>query len=86
METQLLIGRSLMSAPVVESGVKQRSIYFPGDSWFNLHSEEEHKKGSLTQIINELTDPVPLFLRNGWLTFMQNTDKVTMTSHLTNEF
>lgn len=34
----------------------------------------------------ELTDLVPLFLRNGALFFVQDVDNVTRTSHLNNEF
>lgn len=87
IETQFLIGKGLMSAPLLEEGKTKRTVYFPtGDSWFNFHTGEEHTSGSLALIENQLTDLVPLFLRNGYMTFRQNTDNITKTSQLDNRF
>ncbi len=36
--------------------------------------------------MNQLTDYVPLFLRDGYIIFRQNTAKVTKTDHLLSSF
>ena len=35
---------------------------------------------------NKLTDVAPIYVRNGYMLPMQNTDKVTKTSQLNNKF
>lgn len=82
METQFLIGRSLLALPILEEGKTQRSAYFPGDGWFNLYTGEAVTINQTETIHNELTDLVPLFIRNGSLIFRQKTDNVTKTDHL----
>ena len=52
IETQFLIGRSLMSSPILEEGKKQRSVYFPGDIWYNIYTAESYKSGSVGTILN----------------------------------
>lgn len=84
LETQFLIGKSLMSAPIVEQGKKQRTAYFPSDTWFNYHTGEMHPAKSLGVIQNDLTDLVPLFIRAGYLVFRQNVDNVTKSKELDN--
>jgi alpha-glucosidase (family GH31 glycosyl hydrolase) len=86
MESQLLIGRVLMSAPIVEQGQTSRTVFFPGEGWFDLHTGEEYKGGSLSKIEVELTDAVPLFVRKGYLVFLQDSTNVTKTDQLGSTF
>ncbi len=75
-----------MSAPIVEEGKKQRTAYFPGEIWYNFHTGEMHPAKSLGIIENDLTDLVPLFIRNGHLVFKQNVENVTKSKELDNRF
>ena len=81
-----MIGEGFMSAPIVEQGATTRTVYFPGDTWFNFITGEEHKAGSIGTITNQLTDVAPIFVRNGWMLPIQDTEHVTKTSQLTNKF
>lgn len=86
LETQFLIGRSLMAAPVVEEGKKQRTVYFPEDIWYNMQTGEPHQPKSLGIVENGLTDLVPLYLRNGHTIFRQSVENVTKSRELSNYF
>jgi alpha-glucosidase len=66
-----------MSAPIVEEGKTSRTVYFPSETWFDLHTGEMHPAKSLGIIENNLTDLVPLFLRNGHIIFQQKVENIT---------
>lgn len=85
-DTQFLIGSNLMAAPILEKATTQRKVYFPETNWVNLHTGEKYAPG--THLIEgvELTDPVPLFIREGAIIFTQNTDNVVNTKQLDNSF
>lgn len=86
METQLLIGRAIMSTPIVESGQTTREAYFPGEGWFSWQTGKYYEGGSVATITNQLTDEVPLFVRRGWLVMRQDSENVTKTNQLDNAF
>jgi alpha-glucosidase (family GH31 glycosyl hydrolase) len=75
-----------MSAPIVEEGRTQRTTYFPADIWYSLHNGQLYKAGSTILIENNLTDLVPLYIRNGFFILRQNVDNVTKTDHLNSIF
>jgi len=75
-----------MSAPIVEEGKTQRTTYFPTENWYNLHTGQVYKAGSTVLIENNLTDLVPLYIRNGFFIFRQNVENVTKTDHLNSIF
>jgi len=75
-----------MGAPILEEGKKQRTVYFPGDHWYNFHTGEFHPAKSLGLIENDLTDLVPLFIHSGYLVFQQNVENVTKSRELDDRF
>ena len=76
-----------MVAPVVVKGAHNRSVYFPaGQYWFNYHTGREHSGESSATLSNNMTEPVLMFIREGFVLFTQNTSNVTKVSHLNNEF
>lgn len=75
-----------MSSPIVEEGKTQRTTYFPADNWYSLHTGQAYKAGSTVLIENNLTDLVPLYIRNGFFIFRQNVDNVTKTDQLNSVF
>ena len=72
LETQFLIGKNIMSAPIVEKGIEQRTVYFPETTWFELNFGKEYKPKSVASITNKPKDLVPLFIRCGSILFTQH--------------
>lgn len=85
-DTQFLIGNNLMSAPILEQGKTSRSVYFTSAAWFDFYTGKEYHPGFSNVSNVQLTDPVPLFLREGTLILTQNTDNVQSTKDLGNTF
>lgn len=70
----------------MEEGSTSRNVYFPFSNWYNLHDGKFYKNGT-SKIENvQLTDKLPLFLREGTVILMQNTDQVQSTKDLGNNF
>lgn len=85
-ETHFLIGNNLMGAPILEEGSTSRYVYFTTFNWFDLYTGKMYAPGT-TKIENvQLTDKLPLFIREGGMILMQNTDKVRSTKDLDNQF
>lgn len=45
MNTQFLIGRQLMAAPVLEKGMTGRSVYFTTSNWYDYHTGKFYEPG-----------------------------------------
>ena len=58
-----LLGQGLLAAPVLNEGGK-RSIYLPGDIWYNYYTGEMIK-GPKTITVNKALDEIPVFVRAG---------------------
>lgn len=86
-DTQFMLGNTLMSAPVVEEGAVSRSVYFPQTTnWYDLHDGQFYAGGSIQTINNEMDELVPLFLKEGSTTFIQDVSSVLKTSDLNSKF
>lgn len=85
-DTQFLIGNNLMSAPILEQGKTSRKVYFTTAVWFDFYTGKEYIPGFWNISDVGLTDPVPLFLREGTLILTQNTENVLSTKDLGNVF
>lgn len=60
-------------------------MYFPeGSNWYDFYSGAFFSGKSVTVIENEMDDLVPLYLREGHMTFTQNVDNITKSSQLGN--
>ena len=71
--------------PIVEQGKTSRPIYLPETNWYYFHSGVRYAPG--THILsNELTDLVPMFIREGFVMVSQNTENVVNTKQLGNSF
>lgn len=85
-ETQFLVGNNLMAAPILEEGQTSRNVYFTTVNWYNLYTGEMHPPGTGNIANVQLTDRLPLFLREGSMILAQDTGKVTSTKDLDNVF
>jgi alpha-glucosidase len=71
-DTEFMIGPNILVTPIVEQGKTSRPIYLPETNWYYFHSGVKYAPG--THIIsNELTDLVPMFIREGFVMVSQNT-------------
>jgi len=65
IEDQYLFGPDLLVAPVMEAGVKQRTVYLPlGAKWTNAWTGEQFNGGQ-TILVDTPLDVIALFLREG---------------------
>ena len=62
IETEFLIGDSLLSAPISEPGATSRSVYLPGGTWFDYWDGTVYT-GQTTYDIAAPLDRWPLFVR-----------------------
>lgn len=84
-DTEFMIGPNILVTPIVEQGKTSRPIYLPETNWYYFHSGVKYAPG--THIIsNELTDLVPMFIREGFVMVSQNTQNVVNTKQLGNSF
>ena len=61
-ENQLLIGETLLSAPICEEDATQRAVYLPAGHWFDYWSSQEYRGGQSYEIEAPL-ERWPLFVR-----------------------
>ena len=86
-ETQLLIGASLMSTPILTQGATSRYAYFHGENgWFDLATGRWYSQGYHLVEDVDLTHTVPLFLKAGALILRQDTEGIRSTRQLSNHF
>ena len=64
LETQFMLGDSLLVAPVVEEGARQRSVYLPKGAWFDYWTGQRYEGGHSVTIEVSLSS-IPLFVRGG---------------------
>jgi len=65
VESQYMFGPSLMVAPVLEKGLKQREIYLPGNcDWYDFYTGKRYNGGQ-TIVVDLTLDNIPLFVKAG---------------------
>jgi alpha-glucosidase len=62
--SQFLLGRDLLIAPVLEPGCPARSVYLPNDVWFDFGTGERHVGGKSILAETPL-DRIPVYVRAG---------------------
>lgn len=65
IDSQFLIGDSILVAPVLDKDVRSRDVYLPGatDIWKNHATQETLKGGQWLKGVSAKLDEVPVFLR-----------------------
>lgn len=59
---ELLIGETLLSAPIVEEGATSRAVYLPAGTWFDYWTDQVYQGGQ-TQTIEAPLERWPLLVR-----------------------
>lgn len=60
---QFMLGSSLLVAPIVEKGIKEKSVYLPeGCCWYDYYTREQYKGGQIITIPVEM-GTIPVFIR-----------------------
>jgi len=70
MDTQFLLGRDLLVAPVLEEGARSVEVYLPDGEWFDFWTGER-VIGPRRVRVEAPLDRVPLFVRGGAILPMQ---------------
>jgi len=91
MDTQFMIGKGLLAAPVLTQGATTQNVYLPGDRWFDFFTGEVMKSQNSTGSVVEnfpapLNSTIPLFLRGGYAVQQQNTTGVMRSDDLDSNF
>ena len=86
VNTQFLLGNELMATPILEEGQTSRNVYFSTLSWFNFYDGTMYKPGTARIENVQITDRIPLFIREGEMVLTQNTDRVSSSKDLDNVF
>jgi alpha-glucosidase len=65
VDDQFLLGPSLLVAPVMKPGTRQRAVYLPADSeWYDYWTKQKYTGGQYVTVPAPL-DKLPLFVRAG---------------------
>ena len=64
-DTEFLVGRDLLVAPVMSQGATKRPVYFPkGDAWLDWHTGARYEGGRSAEVAAPI-DRLPVFVRAG---------------------
>jgi alpha-glucosidase len=63
IDTQFLLGRDLLVAPVIDTHARERQVYFPDDDWTHLFTGETYTGGRET--VDAPIGRPPAFYRDG---------------------
>jgi alpha-glucosidase len=91
VDSEFLLGRGLLSAPVLDPGVESVDVYLPADRWFDFFSGEVlHSQYDAGAIVKDYPAPlnstIPLFLRGGFVVPTQDTANVLRSDDLDNNY
>ncbi|MEH1889938.1 MAG: TIM-barrel domain-containing protein [Nostoc sp.] len=67
---QVLLGASLMAAPIYRPGVEHRSVYLPLGTWYDWWSDERYE-GPIHILAHAPLERMPLYVRSGAIIPMQ---------------
>ncbi|MBD2169185.1 glycoside hydrolase family 31 protein [Calothrix membranacea FACHB-236] len=67
---QVLLGASLMAAPIYRPGVEYRAVYLPAGTWYDWWSNERYQ-GPTHILTHAPLEKMPLFVRGGAIIPMQ---------------
>ncbi|WP_341528069.1 glycoside hydrolase family 31 protein [Nostoc sp. UHCC 0302] len=67
---QILLGASLMAAPIYRPGVEYRSVYLPAGTWYDWWSGESYE-GPIHILAHAPLERMPLYVRGGAIIPMQ---------------
>lgn len=90
MDTQFIIGDSLMATPILRKDELVRKAYFPQSGWFDflsgmrIQSPSENSRYHL--IYCPYDDYLPLFIRSGAIIAQQNTSNIKTLHDLDDSF
>jgi alpha-glucosidase (family GH31 glycosyl hydrolase) len=72
-DTQYLLGKEFLVAPIYEHGARERIVYFPEGEWINFYDETElYESGELK--VNAPLNQMPFFIRKGSIFPMRRTN------------
>jgi len=67
VDDQYMLGQALLVAPVWAEGERQRDVYFPAGSWWNLYDPKACVQGPGFREVDAPLERVPVYVRQGSL-------------------
>ena len=64
IDSQYLLGPSLLIAPILEEGLMSRMVYLPRGTWYNFWTDTAYEGGRWVHVPTQL-DTIPIFVRAG---------------------
>ncbi len=64
LNSQFLVGASLLVAPIIEQGMRERIVYLPEGNWYDYWSGELYK-GENSHIVSGKLHEIPMYIREG---------------------
>jgi alpha-glucosidase (family GH31 glycosyl hydrolase) len=66
LDTQFMVGKSLLVSPILEEGARTRVAYFPGqDNWYDFYKGTFLTKGGATMSLYAPLNFIPVHIRGG---------------------
>ena len=75
-----------MAAPILEEGKTGRDVYFTTVNWYNYYDGKMYKPGTHNIENVQITDRIPLYIREGSAILSQKTENVRSSRDLDNVF
>jgi alpha-glucosidase (family GH31 glycosyl hydrolase) len=84
LDTQFMLGSNIMASPVVTPGERKKKTYFPDELFYNFYTGEAmNPAGEITLNVEASLNTLPLFLRAGFITPIQDADNsITKVSQM----
>ncbi|KAK5650619.1 hypothetical protein RI129_001648 [Pyrocoelia pectoralis] len=80
VENQVLVGRNILAAPVLEKGVTKYKVYLPGgdnEIWYNIDENYTPYHGNGSHLLTVNNDSVPVFYKAGSIIPRKDTPRPT---------
>ncbi|KND02724.1 uncharacterized protein SPPG_01807 [Spizellomyces punctatus DAOM BR117] len=77
MDTQFMIGPSILVAPILRQGQERIVPYLPKSNWYNLYHYKEIPS-AMPFMSAPLTEPTPAFIRGGYVVPTHHTPSLTV--------
>jgi alpha-glucosidase (family GH31 glycosyl hydrolase) len=83
MDDQFMLGSNIMVSPVIFPGDRKKKTYFPDELFYNLYNGKVmNPNGEGYVQVEAPLDTLPIFLRAGFITPVQDTGGIIMVNEL----
>jgi alpha-glucosidase (family GH31 glycosyl hydrolase) len=86
MDDQFMLGSNIMVSPVIYPGDRKKKTYFPDELFYNLYNGKIMNPNGEGYIqVDAPLESLPIYIRAGFITPVQDTVGITMVNQLRNK-